>query len=281
MATSTVACKSSIFWCSECEEFVFNDCKHCHSLDKATRDHATITIEEYQKSPSSIIGIKQLCDKHPEKYQTYCKEHQNLYCRKCAITSHNNCKDKFPLEEVVDREKNPSFVQKMEQFLDVLTKNIKTIIASEKDNLDMLNETKEEIEKKIKQTRLAINRYLDKLEKQLLTKLQKESDREKRKIMKSEATLAKKGKKIRECQDILQNIQTNATDLQAFVCWKQIKADIRKNKLFVQSLIEDKQVLKRKLQCTIHQTLETLTTDVDCFGSVTTSRRPCDITLVR
>jgi hypothetical protein len=78
--------------------------------------------------------------------------------------------------------------------------------------------------------------------------------------MKSEATLAKKGKKIRECQDILQNIQTNATDLQAFVCWKQIKADIRKNKLFVQSLIEDKQVLKRKLQCTIHQTLETLTT---------------------
>jgi vacuolar-type H+-ATPase subunit H len=167
--------------------------------------HATVEVAIF----SSINGIKQLCDKHPEKYQTYCKEHQNLYCRKCAITSHNNCKDKFPLEEVVDREKNPSFVQKMEQFLDVLTKNIKTIIASEKDNLDMLNETKEEIEKKIKQTRLAINRYLDKLEKQLLTKLQKESDREKRKIMKSEATLAKKGKKIRECQDILQNIQTN------------------------------------------------------------------------
>jgi hypothetical protein len=48
-----------------------------------------------------------------------------------------------------------------------LTKNIKTIIASGQDNSDVLNETKACIEKKIKQTRLAINCYLDKLEKEL------------------------------------------------------------------------------------------------------------------
>jgi hypothetical protein len=57
-------------------------------------------------------------------------------------------------------------------ILDELTKNIKTIIASGKDNLDMLNETKPSIEKEIKQTRLAINGYLDKLERELLVKLQ-------------------------------------------------------------------------------------------------------------
>jgi SMC interacting uncharacterized protein involved in chromosome segregation len=44
------------------------------------------------------------------------------------------------------------------------------------DNLDMLNETKASIEKEIKQTRLAINGYLDKLEKELLTKLQEARD---------------------------------------------------------------------------------------------------------
>jgi hypothetical protein len=45
----------------------------------------------------------------------------------------------------------------MEHLIDDLTKNIKTIIASGQDNLDMLNETKASIEKEIKQTRLAIN----------------------------------------------------------------------------------------------------------------------------
>jgi hypothetical protein len=40
----------------------------------------------------------------------------------------------------------------MEHLLDDLTKNIKTIIASGQDNLDMLNVTKAGIDKEIKQT---------------------------------------------------------------------------------------------------------------------------------
>ena len=290
MATSTVACnsccvhhitKSSAFWCSECEEGFCTDCRECHSLDKATRDHVTITIEEYQESPSYIIGIKLRCDEHREEYQTYCKDHENLCCRKCAITSHNNCKDKVPLDEVVDKVKNSSSVQEMEYLLDVLTKKIKTIIASGRDNMDILNESKEDIENKIKQTRLAINGYLDKLEKQLFTKLQEESESGKSKIMKLEATLAKREKQILECQCNLQTIKTHVTDLQTFVGLKQIQADITKNERFVQSLIDDKKVRKRILHCKIHQTLKTLTTDIHCFGEVTTSRPPCDITLVR
>ena len=178
MATSAVACdlcsvrhitKSSAVWCSECDEGFCTDCKEYHSLAKATRDHVTITIGEYQKLPPFIVETNPLCDEHREKYQTYCKEHQKLCCRKCVITSHNNCKDIVPLEEVVDNVKNSSSVHEMEHLLDDLTKNIKTILASGQDNLDMSNETKASIEKEIKQTRLVINGYLDKLEKELLT----------------------------------------------------------------------------------------------------------------
>jgi peptidoglycan hydrolase CwlO-like protein len=74
----------------------------------------------------------------------------------------------------------------MEHLLDDLTKNIKTIIASGQDNLDMLNKTKAGIEKEINQIRLAINGYLDKLEKELLTKLQEASDSAKGQIMELE-----------------------------------------------------------------------------------------------
>jgi hypothetical protein len=63
----------------------------------------------------------------------------------------------------------------MEHLLDVLTRNIRIIIESGQDNLEKLNETKEGIEKKIKKTRIAINGYLDKLEKKLLTELQEQS----------------------------------------------------------------------------------------------------------
>jgi hypothetical protein len=76
----------------------------------------------------------------------------------------------------------------MEHLLDDLTKNIKAIITSGQGNLNMLNETKAGIEKEIKQTRLAINGYLDKLEKELIAKLQEASDSAKGQIMELVAT---------------------------------------------------------------------------------------------
>ena len=283
MATSTVACnvcslrhitKSSAVWCSECDEGFCTDCEEYHSLANATRDHLTIAIDEYQKLPSFIIGINLLCDEHREKYQTYCKEHENLCCRKCVITCHINCKDLVPLEDVVDNVKNSTSFQEMEHLLDELTKNIKTSIASGQDNLDMLDDTKAGIEKEIKQTRLSINDHLDKLEKELLTKLEEASDSAKCKIRKSEATLAKNEKEFLECQDNLQNIKTHARDLQTFVGLKQVEAEIAKNEGIVQSLIDDQTVSNRMLHCKIHQTLKTLATDVQFYGEVTTSITP-------
>ena len=290
MATSTVTCnvcslrhitKSSAVWCSECDECFCTECKEYHSLAKATRDHVTIIIGKYQKLPPFVVGINLLCDEHRERYQTYCKNHANLCCRKCAITRHKNCKDIVPLEDVVDNVKNSSSAQEMEHLLDDLTKNIKTIIASGQDNSDVLNETKACIEKKIKQTRLAINCYLDKLEKELIAKLQEACDSAKGQIMELVATLADKEKEILECQEHLQNIKTHATDLQHFLGLKQIEHEITKNERFVQSLIDNQKVSKITLHCKINQTLQTLTTDVHCFGEATTSITPCDITLVR
>jgi hypothetical protein len=290
MATSTVACnvcsvrhitKSSAVWCSECDEGFCTDCEEYHSLAKATRHHLTIAIDEYQKLPSFIVGINLLCDEHREKYQTYCKEHENLCCRKCVITCYIHCKDLVPLEDVVDNVKNSTSFQEMEHLLDELTKNIKTSIASGQDNLDMLDDTKAGIEKEIKQTRLAINDHLDKLEKELLTKLEEEGDSEKGQLMELVATLAEKETEILECQDNLQNIKSHATDLQTFLGLKQIEPEITKNEQFVKSLIDDQRLSKRMLHCKINQTLQTLTTDVHRFGDVTTSITPCDITLVR
>jgi hypothetical protein len=169
----------------------------------------------------------------------------------------------------------------MEHLLDDLTTNVKAIITSGQDNLDMLKETKAGIEKEIKQTRLAINGYLDKLETELIAKLQEACDSAKGQIMELVATLAEKEKEILKCQDNLQNMKTHATDLQTFLGLNKIEHEITKNERFVQSLIDHQKVSKTTLHCKINQTLQTLTTDVHCFGEVTTSITPCDITLVR
>ena len=132
----------------------------------------------------------------------------------------------------------------------------------------MLNETKAGIEKEIKQTRLAINDYLDNLEKELLTKLQEAGDSAKIQRMELVATLAEKEKEILECQDKLQNIKSHATDLQTFLGLKQNEPEIAKNKRLVKSLIDDKRLSKRMLHCKINQKLLTLTTDVYLYHAM-------------
>ena len=176
---------------------------------------------------------------------------------------------------------NSSDVQEMEHLINELTKNIKIIIASGQDNLERLIETKKGIAKEITRTRLDINGYLDRLEKELLTILKEKSESATREIEKSKATLAEKEKEIRECQDSLQNIDPQATECQTSVALKKIKAAITKNEQFVQSLIDDEEVYKIMLDFEIHQKLKSLTTDVHRYGEVTISMIPCDITEIR
>jgi seryl-tRNA synthetase len=176
---------------------------------------------------------------------------------------------------------NSSDVQEMEHLINELTKNIKIIIASGQDNLERLIETKKGIAKEITRTRLDINGYLDRLEKELLTILKEKSESAKCEIKKSEATLKGKEKEIRECKGKLQNIKQQATDPQTYVALEQIEAAITKNEQFVQSLIDDEKVHKIMLDFEIHQKLKSLTTDVHRYGEVIISMIPCDFTEIR
>ena len=252
--------------------------RESHRHANATREDCTITIDKYQELPPFIIGIKLRCDEHCEKYQTYCNDHEILYCRKCVITGHKKCKNKVPLEEVVDNVMNSSDAQEMENLINELTKNIGIIIASGQDNLLRLIETKNGIVAEINEIQHDINDHLDRLRNELLTILDEKSDSAKSEITKSVTTLEKKKKEIRKCQGNLQNINQQATDPQTSVALKQIEAAITKNELFVQSLIDDENVYKLMLDFEIHQKLKSLTTDVHRYGEVTISMIPCDFT---
>jgi seryl-tRNA synthetase len=138
---------------------------------------------------------------------------------------------------------NSSDAQEMEHLINELTKNIKIIIASGQDNLLRLSETKEGIEREITLIQRDIKGYLDRLKNELLTILKEKSESAKCEIKKSEATLKRKEKEIRECKGKLQNIKQQATDPQTYVALEQIEAAITKNRKFVQSLIDDDKML--------------------------------------
>jgi hypothetical protein len=72
--------KVSGIWCSECGEGLCLDCREHHGASKSTRHHVTVPIKEYGKLPIFILNIKEICEKHNEKYQMFCKPHDCPCC---------------------------------------------------------------------------------------------------------------------------------------------------------------------------------------------------------
>jgi hypothetical protein len=85
--------KPSEDWCPQCDEGPCTECIEYHSLAKPSRNHTTISIEEYQKLPSYVLEIKGHCDEHHEKFNLYCREYECLCCIICIVETHSDCKN--------------------------------------------------------------------------------------------------------------------------------------------------------------------------------------------
>ncbi|CAC5357681.1 unnamed protein product [Mytilus coruscus] len=67
--------KSSVVWCSECNEGLCGDCKEHHNNFKETKNHETVSIAEYKKLPNDVLKIAQICKIHNTKFDLFCRKH--------------------------------------------------------------------------------------------------------------------------------------------------------------------------------------------------------------
>ncbi|CAG2214787.1 unnamed protein product [Mytilus edulis] len=142
------ASKSAVVWCTECDEGLCTECQEHHSLSRASRNHDTIPVTEYQKLPPDVLNISQYCNIHNEKYIIYCKKHVRLCCSDCIVESHNECRDIVKLAEVIKNAKSSNAFYEMEQTLVEVLENIMKIRKNRQENLKTLSKERAIIEVK-------------------------------------------------------------------------------------------------------------------------------------
>jgi len=96
----------SATWCPECEDFLCTDCNRNHARSSSTKQHIVISLENYQKLPSSIISIKNRCTKHGNKYELYCSIHGDPCCVMCIRDDHRHCQELRPIREITENAKS-------------------------------------------------------------------------------------------------------------------------------------------------------------------------------
>ncbi|XP_052073659.1 protein wech-like [Mytilus californianus] len=260
--------KPSVVWCLECDEGLCEECKEHHAASKGSRNHSIIPVSQYQKLPSNILEINQICPKHDEKYVIFCRKHDCPCCRRCVVETHNDCKEIDAIDDVIRNVKSSNAFLDIEQMLAELSGNLQRIRKDRQENIKSLIENRAKIENEIQQTRSLINNHLDKLQESLIKELYDVEEKESTKIKNIISSIQENERKILETQTTLGKIKQHASDLQTFLALKHIQRDVTNNEQFIESLIKEEKMNYVSMSWKKEKSVEILFTTVKKMGTI-------------
>ncbi|CAC5369977.1 unnamed protein product [Mytilus coruscus] len=244
--------KPSTAWCFECNEGLCEECKEHHILNKASKSHGIIPVNELQKLPVSVLQIEESCKSHGDRYQAYCHKYECSCCTKCLLEDHKNCKNLTDINDVVC--------------------SIKTS--------NMLLELEKTIENEIQIARHAVNEQFDRLERELLKELQTIENDKRKKISKLLAYIERKEKEIDGLQISLTIIKQHASDLQTFLVSKQIEHELMDTDSLIQSMQDNNELSDVIISLQTNDLMKSLG-NIRKFGEIVVQTSQSDISLVR
>ena len=269
--------EDSAIWCSECNQVLCLNCEPYHSASKSTRHQVTVPIEEYRKLPVFFRQIKEVCEKHDEKYHMFCKSHDCPFCRKCTIQAHKECKEVVLIEDIIQDVKTSVSFDDLQQQLSVISKNITRIRQNRQANVDVIRKQKERIEKDIRDLRERMNNHLDTLQEKLTKEFMQVAVKTNTGIQELLTTLQRKEEEIYQSQVNIENIKKYASELQAFLCMKQIQCISMKNENYIHSLVEDINFQQIKLSFKADDQILNLLNKVNSFGKIIIETKSSDV----
>ncbi|XP_071123537.1 uncharacterized protein [Mytilus edulis] len=282
ICTSRHFSKLSVVWCSDCDEGLCQDCTEHHSLSKSSRYHKTVPIGEYHKLPSFIANIKLQCDEHDEKYQLFCKDHNKVLCRKCAISAkHKECKAIFPVEEVILNAKTSVAFTEIESSLQEMKENLRLILEDRQKNVSSLLDSKKKLESEVSAIRHQINQHIDQIQDQFIAELNKAVEHSTQHIQSFIASLKNNQKEIDECIDDVKNIKNHATDMQTFLGINQLVNKLNKTENEMQSWTDGNSLGLTVVCYHINTLLQTISNDITTFGKSVVDVKHCELALQR
>ena len=288
MATATTQCcnicdhdnesKLAATWCPECEDFLCTDCNRYHARSSSSKQHIVISMENYQKLPSSIVSIKNRCDKHGNKYELYCSMHDVPCCVMCIRDDHRHCQELRPILEVTENAKASTAIVHIERDLENIDAAFEKMKLDITNNITEIDQQKRKFLSDISNMRKSFNDHLDKIEKQTveeMVSLEKNLQVQLKNVL---VSMEAKRTDFDHIRQHVNKVKTYASDLQTFIGVNKmtsvVDGEVKKQKgAFNYDLYE--------LKLDFPSELESFVKDVSKFGVVYVTEKHCSTSLVK
>ncbi|XP_063405894.1 tripartite motif-containing protein 2-like [Mytilus trossulus] len=264
-------------WCAECDVFLCVECEKHHKGTRSSKDHTTISAENYHELPSFIKETSNICKIHDRKLELYCSVHACACCLNCVTGEHQTCQTMKPLSDILEQVKSSDAVPQLEKELKDREKHIEEIKDYLRNRIIINAMQKTEAIQNIQAMRKSIDDHLNKLEQELLKDLEIEHSKLKPEIETLLHEVDKRAKQIKNLQNDFANMTKYATELQTYVGLKQIKNITSQERNYIDDLKRGSNLNKRNLHVTTSPDIASILHDVKSFGEITVDTRPCNI----
>ena len=164
--------KEANYFCEPCNVHLCFDCRNDHKTFKATKNHSIVSVHQPQRigSASSKGAYRILCSCNQKRaVAVYCEKHGDVVCPTCKTVKHRKCKT-CPIKDKVDKHTQKQFKELMAKAKS-LKAEIESCIQNGEANRKSIDKYKDECKKDISGFRIEINKLLDKMEEDIIERL--------------------------------------------------------------------------------------------------------------
>ena len=288
MATATTQCcnicyhdnesKLAATWCPQCEDFLCTDCNRHHARSSSTKQHIVISMENYQKLPSSIVSIKNRCNKHGNKYQLYCSIHDVPCCAMCIRDDHRQCQELRPILEVTENAKSSTAIVHLERDLEDIDAAFEKMKSDITNNITEIDQQKRKYLSDISDMRKSFNDHLDKIEKQTVEEMVSVEQNLQVQLKNVLVSMEAKRTDFDHIRQHVNKVKKYASDIQTFIGVSEmtsvVDGEVKKQKGAV-----NYELFELKLD--FPSELESFMKAVSKFGIVSVTKKHCSTSLVQ
>ncbi|XP_063426336.1 uncharacterized protein LOC134710084 [Mytilus trossulus] len=259
---------SAVTWCTECEVFFCEDCEKPHSKSRLSKNHKTMSAEDYQKLPTFMQEISSQCRDHKKKFELYCSFHACPCCVQCITDKHKKCQDMKPLSDIIQQVKSSASVQLFEKDLTNVKENLDTAIRYLKTRISTINTQKTKTVEEIRYMRKSISDYLDKLEQDILNDLESKHSKLKSNMATLLQQMEQRASQVDQMQSQFTKMTQYATELQMYIGLREIEKTTTEMAKYIEDLEGGDHFGEKNLEVKISSALQSILKDVKSFGDI-------------
>ncbi|XP_060606824.1 uncharacterized protein LOC132759118 [Ruditapes philippinarum] len=253
-------------YCENCNEFICSSCIKAHRKLATTKNHVIKLKDEMPTYQTKSDPCTELCDVHVnEIVKFYCQEHDSVGCGDCMVLQHTSCKVQL-VSDVSSNYDNSIDLVCIKHRIDNLGENLASCKEEIKCSLKTADEIKAEVVKEIKLFRKEMDDYLDKMEAEVLQKVDEVNDRDVSSQKKLQDQCEVLSNEIKEFQRKLNQCKYKVNNL--FVTSKRVQRKLKNCQKIIENISAKSQI--NSLEFRASEDFDTLRKHNASLGSLTT-----------